>query len=129
MKILVFGNPLVEKDSLALRVAKKLEKEFPQIEFKEFDPVESLEKEGKNLIILDVGEGISKVEVIDDLEKLENKKILSMHDFDLSYELKLLKELGLIEKVKIITIPFNLDEDEAFEEVREIISSLFSKSD
>lgn len=129
MKILVFGNPLVEKDSLALRVAKKLEKEFPQIEFKEFDPVESLEKEGKNLIILDVGEGISKVEVIDDLEKLENKKILSMHDFDLSYELKLLKELGLIEKVKIITIPFNLDENEAFEEVREIISSLFSKSD
>jgi len=129
MKILVFGNPLVEKDSLALRIAKKLEKEFPQIEFKEFDPIENLEKEGKNLTILDVGEGISKVEVIDDLEKLENKKIFSMHDFDLSYELKLLKELGLIEKVKIIAIPFNLDENEAFEEVREIISSLFSKSD
>lgn len=41
--IYVFGNPALKEDSLALRVAGKLEKRFPDLEFKEFDTVEDTE--------------------------------------------------------------------------------------
>ncbi|MEM5843341.1 MAG: hypothetical protein QXL97_01335, partial [Candidatus Aenigmatarchaeota archaeon] len=97
MKIYVFGNPLVKKDSLAVKLSKKLKKVFPQIDFEEFDVVEDLKEE--NLVIMDVAEGIEKVEIIEDLDLLENRKIYSLHDYDLSYELKLLKKIGKIKNV------------------------------
>ncbi len=122
MKILVFGNPLVKKDSLALKVAEKLKKEFSGIEFKEFDTAESLEKEGRNIIILDVVEGIKNVEIISDLEKIKKSKVFSLHDFDLSYELELLKKLKLIENFRIIGIPSNMKEKKALKELRKIFS-------
>lgn len=60
MKILVFGNPLVEKDRLPLELMKELQKEFPQVEFKEFDTAEDLQEEGRELNIIDAVEGIKK---------------------------------------------------------------------
>ena len=63
MKILVFGNMLVEADSLPLRLMPKLEKLLPSVEFKEFDTAENLEDEGRDLIILDTAFGIEKVNV------------------------------------------------------------------
>lgn len=122
LKILVFGNPLVEKDSLALRVAQKLKEEFPSVEFKEFDTAESLEREGKNIIILDVVEGIKKVEIISDPKKIKKSKIFSLHDFDLSYELELLKKLKLIESFRILGIPSSMKEKEALKGLRRIFS-------
>ncbi len=44
MKILVFGNILVKKDNLALKLLPRLREKFPNIIFKEFDPTENLEK-------------------------------------------------------------------------------------
>ncbi len=121
MKILVFGNPLIEKDSLALRILPKLRDTFPNIEFKEIEPSESLEKEGKNLTILDVGENIDKVEIIDDIDKLQIGRIYTLHDFDLTYNLKLLKKIGKIKKVKIICIPQDMDENKAFSQIQFIL--------
>ncbi|MEM5832089.1 MAG: hypothetical protein QXW01_01600 [Candidatus Aenigmatarchaeota archaeon] len=125
MKIYVFGNPLVKKDSLAVKLSKKLKKVFPQIDFVEFDVVEDLKEE--NLVIMDVAEGIEKVEIIEDLDLLENRKIYSLHDYDLSYELKLLKKIGKIKNVKIIAIPFNLNEEEALKQVINYIHLIFKK--
>ncbi|MFH7880670.1 MAG: hypothetical protein QXI09_01535 [Candidatus Aenigmatarchaeota archaeon] len=125
MKIYVFGNPLVKKDSLAVKLSKKLKKVFPQIDFEEFDVVEDLKEE--NLVIMDVAEGIEKVEIIEDLDLLENRKIYSLHDYDLSYELKLLKKIGKIKNVKIIAIPFNLNEEEALKQVINYIHLIFKK--
>jgi Ni,Fe-hydrogenase maturation factor len=122
LKILVFGNPLVECDSIALRISKKLEKEFPEIEFKEFDTSENLEKEGDHIIILDSAKGLKKVEIIKDLEKLERNEIFSLHDFDLSHELKLLKKIGMIKEFRIIAIPHNMNENIATTQVRNILS-------
>ena len=122
IKILVFGNPLVKKDSLALRVADKLKKESPEIEFKEFDTAESLEKEGREITILDVVEGLEKVEVIRDLNKISRCNIFSLHDFDLSYELNLLQKTKLIEKFQIIGIPPQLKEKETLNQVKKILS-------
>lgn len=125
IKILVFGNPLVESDSLALKVSKKLEKELPGIEFKEFDTAENLEKEGENIIILDVVKGLKKVEIIEDLEKLDRRTIFSLHDFDLSHELKILKKIGMIKKVRIIGIPYKLNERNSIDQLRNILSRPF----
>lgn len=124
MKILVFGNPLVEKDNLTLKILLRLRESFPKIEFKEFDPSESLEKEGRNLLILDVCEGINHVTILDNPDILETFKVRSMHDFDLSYNLKLLKKMKMIDSVKIIGIPMWMAEDDAFEEVSNIIPKI-----
>lgn len=105
MKVLVFGNPLVTKDSLPLRLLADLRKEFPSIEFKEFDAVEQLEEEGEELIILDSVEGIEKVQLFDSLDRFVDSPRYSLHDFDLPIYLKLLKKLEKLKKVLIIGIP------------------------
>jgi hypothetical protein len=123
MKILVFGNPLIEKDNLALGLIPKLKGEFPEIEFKEIDPTEDLESEieDKKLSILDVAEEINKVTLINDLNQLKTDKIYSMHDFDLTFNLKLLEKIGKLEEVKIIAVPNQMDEEKALHEVKKII--------
>ena len=120
--IYVFGNPLVKEDSLPLKLIKKLRKKFPSLEFKEFDTVEDLDFE-KELNIIDTVKGIKKVELIEDIDKIITNKIYSMHDFDLGYNLKLLKKLKMIDKVRILGIPMKIDEEEAFRELKELIKS------
>ncbi len=112
MKILVFGNPLVKKDSLPLILLPKLRKEFPDIEFKEIDSTEDLQKEGRGLIILDSAEGIRNVEILG-LDLVGLDKIYSMHDFDLGYNLKLLEKMKMIDDVRIIAIPIGMNPKKA----------------
>lgn len=127
IKILVFGNPLVEKDSIALKIAGALSKKT-KAEFIECDAVDDLETFGPDLVILDPAVGIKKVELITKLSALEKTRPYSMHDFDLAITLKLLKKIGKIRTVKIIAIPVNYDEKSAAKEVKQIISILSSKS-
>jgi Ni,Fe-hydrogenase maturation factor len=117
MKVLVFGNPLLKQDSIPIKLLPKLKQKFPNIEFKEIDPTEDLDKQGKNLIILDTVQNIDKVTIINDIEKLHTNKIYSMHDFDLALNLKLLKKLNKINSVKIIGIPMDISEDEALNQI------------
>lgn len=123
-KILVFGNPLVEKDTLPLVLMTKLQREFPQIEFKEFDAAEDLHKEGRILYILDSVEGIDNVEIITDIDILIVNKIYSVHDFDLAYTLRLLKKMGMIEKVTIFGVPIKMRKDLAFQQLKQKICSI-----
>jgi len=122
--IYVFGNPLVKEDSLPLKLIEKLKKEFPKIQFKEFDTVEDLEFE-KELNIIDTVKGIKKVEIIEDLDKIITNKIYSLHDFDLGYNLKLLKKMNMINKVRIFGISENMNEKEAFQELCKLIAKEF----
>jgi len=121
--IYVFGNPLVKEDSLPLKLIENLRKEFPSIEFKEFDTVEDLELD-KELNIIDTVKGIKKVELIEDIDKIITDKIYSMHDFDLGYNLKLFKKMKMIDKVRIFGIPSNMDEKVAFEQLKKLIKSI-----
>lgn len=107
MRMLVFGNPLHREDSLALRVAKKLQKKLPGIRFVPFDTAEDLESEAESgsLLILDVAKGISKPALLS-LSDLQVQKIHSLHDFDLAWNLLLLKKLGKISDAKIIALPY-----------------------
>ena len=120
MKIVyVFGNPLVKEDCLPLKLIGKLRKEFPSLNFKEFDTVEELQE--RELNIIDTVKGIKKVELIEDIDKIITDKIYSMHDFDLGYNLKLLKKMKMIDKVRIFGIPMNMKKEKAFLELAKLL--------
>jgi Ni,Fe-hydrogenase maturation factor len=121
--VYAFGNPLVKEDSLPLKLIENLRKEFPSIEFKEFDTVEDLELD-KELSIIDTVKGIKKVELIEDIDKIITDKIYSMHDFDLGYNLKLFKKMRMIDKVRIFGIPSDMDEKAVFEQLKKLIKSI-----
>ena len=128
MKILVFGNPLVEQDNTPIQLLPKLRQQFPNIEFKHLDSTENLQQEtdqNKNLIILDTIQNTKTPITItlkteQDFQKLELPKALTMHDFDLAYNLRLLKKVGLINQVKIIGIPEGVD----FEKFKTFLQSI-----
>ena len=122
MKVFVFGNPLIEKDSLPLRILPRLRKRFPQIEFVTADPTELLHYD-QDALILDTAEGIEKVVVLNDISKLDLPKRLSVHDYDLNVDLHLLQKLGKLQNVKIIAVPMEMEEKEALERVSEILLS------
>lgn len=122
--VLVFGNPLVPEDSLALRILPKLRKQFPSVEFVELDATEELTEYGQHLIILDVAKGIEKPAIITDLKHLELDRVLTMHDFDLAWNLKILKTAGKIKSVKIIALPYKLDEKKALEAAAALIKKV-----
>jgi len=126
MKILVCGNPLVGKDSAALKAAKDLKKMLPGVDFEEFDSVEELRDEEIN--ILDVVEGLKKPEVIKNLDEVKIGKIYSTHDFDLGQSLKLMKKLGMIKKVTIFGVPEKIDKNTVKQLAALIKSSLPSKN-
>ena len=125
LKIYVFGNSILKEDSLAIKTAKKLEKIFPEVNFIYQDPNEEIKE--KNLFILDVAQGIKKVSLINDLNKLEFSNRVSLHDFDLTFSLKLMKKIGLVKKINIIAIPINYDEKKAYEEVKNYLHLTFKK--
>ncbi len=121
-KILVFGNALVDKDSLALAISRELRSK--RFEFVECDSAENIEQFEKDLLILDVAEGIKSVCLVDDLSKLETFHAYSLHDFDLTMTLKLMKKIGKINSVRIIAIPVHYDKKKAVAEVTKILNSL-----
>ncbi|MBW2997070.1 hypothetical protein KY349_01875 [Candidatus Woesearchaeota archaeon] len=105
--ILCFGNPYLKEDNLAIQVADLIIADrIPGLEIiKCISPDEILGYLDKNFIILDVVKDAKEVMLIDDIDKLKSGSIVSLHDFDLGFFLKLMKETGKIEKVKIIGIP------------------------
>jgi Ni,Fe-hydrogenase maturation factor len=126
MKILVFGNPLLEYDNIPLKLIPDLQKLFPKLEFVEFDPTENLEKQGRNLIIIDTVQGINKVTEINSIDQISKSKLFSMHDFDLGYNLKILQKLNLIDSIKIIGVPMKIEKQEAIEKIGKILKKHIS---
>ena len=118
MKVLIFGNPTIENDSLPIKLLPKLQQKFSNIDFQEIDPTEGLENYGKDLTIIDTVEGIKEVIEINNFEQLQTNKLFSMHDFDLAYNLKLLKKIGKIDSVRIIGVPMEISEEEALDQIQ-----------
>ena len=127
MRIYVIGNPLLEKDSIAVRAAKRLrkEKELHEIEFIETDSLSEMEGIEKVPVAMDAAKGIKKVELLEGTGKIETQDVYSMHDMDLGFELKLLKKLGKIKGARIIAIPQDYGLEKAVEEVRKILRQAF----
>jgi hypothetical protein len=111
------GNPLVESDSIAARLASRLKREFPMIEFRELEPTESF---SGDVSVIDCASGINEVKLVTDLAKLETSRPSGLHDFDLAWNLKLMQKLGIVKNVRIYAVP-NIDDELAFGQLRELI--------
>jgi hypothetical protein len=108
MKVYVFGNEDLEEDKRAFDVALKLKNKVKEIEFVKVKPNEDVPFIGEKFVVmLDVIEGIKNViEVNDqDLNKLVLPPRSSVHDFDLSFQIKYLRKIGKLGKVTIIGLP------------------------
>lgn len=116
---------MVKEDSLAIEILPKLKELFPKIEFIETDGIENLKG---NLIILDVVQDLKQSRIIK-LEELKTNKICSMHDYDLAFNLLLLKKINKINNATIIGIPQEGNKKKIINELKPIISSLFSRNE
>jgi Ni,Fe-hydrogenase maturation factor len=104
MKIFVFGNEYMENDSSAKKLADEIK--MKGVEFIDCKSVSDLFDSGeKDPVILDVVENIKEPILIDNIDQLAETKSVSVHDMDLAFHLKLYKELGTIDSVKIIGVP------------------------
>ena len=107
MIVYCFGNEFLEYDSLAKQIADEIKIEG--IELLKCDSLEEIFESKGDIVILDVVDKIDKVIEIDDVEKLDNEMVGSLHDFDLGFFLKLMKKMDQIKEVKIIGIPMKGD--------------------
>ena len=130
MKIYIFGNPLIESDSLPLKLLPKLKKEFADIDFVVSDPNEDPFEEDAAPIIIDTVVGITDVVVLNlrDLAAPQGK--ISPHDYDLGMYLLLKKKLGQIQKAVILGLPAGISPKEAFPKLSKAIRAiLLSKNE
>lgn len=118
-KILCFGNPFIIEDNLAIRLAKKLKIEG--YEFLACDSPQEVTQNPDAFAIMDVTYGITEIKVLEDYSKLKPKNMASLHDFDLSFFLKLMYETGRMKTIKIIALPAKMSEEEAEEQLREML--------
>jgi Ni,Fe-hydrogenase maturation factor len=111
----VFGNEYLKSDSFAKEMAEEL-KEKAKITFCT-TPELLLDAEEEEIIILDVIKNVKETTVITDAAQLKINKLVSMHDFDVAYFLELMKQLGMLKKIKIIGVPESGDKKKIKEEI------------
>ncbi len=124
MKIYCFGNEFLENDSLAKQLADEIV--MPEIEFIKCNSPEEIFLEKEDITILDVVAGINQVILINDLGQLKSSNIYTLHDFDLSFFLKLMKAMDRIRGVSIIGIPMKGDKEEIKKEILQKIADIKS---
>ena len=96
----------------------EMQKMFPDITFIHCDALDELQEYGRKPIIIDVAEGIAKIEIISDFDKLEAAPIFTGHDLDLAYMLKLMKKAKMIDSAAIIAIPNHYGKKKAIDEMK-----------
>jgi hypothetical protein len=122
--VTMFGNETEPQDNLAVKLVPQLKKRMANIEWRIEDPTESLEPPSDPWIILDVGLGIDKVTVVDDLKNLDYVKGLSVHDYDVYLDLRLKEKLGKLPKIRIILVPNTMNAKRAIEEINCIFDGI-----
>ncbi len=119
--IYVFGNEYLKEDNLALKIAKRL-KNFKLVICR--SPDELLEAKGKEILILDVLKNVKKPLLIKDISQIKTRKIISLHDFDLGFFLKLMGKIKDNKKIKIIGVPSHGNPSKLAKEVKACISKI-----
>ena len=118
--IFIFGNPDLEIDSLPLQILPELQKTLPEIEFIIKDPNEEWNVP-EEMVIIDTVVGLDKVTIFDDIDEFVGAPQVSMHDFDALTNLRFLKKLGKLKKIKVIGVPPNITKEIAFDSVKKAI--------
>ena len=114
MTILIFGKPDLLQDSVPLKILPRLSKQFPKIEFKVIDPNEDWSIP-EDITVIDTVINIKEPKIFSDIESFSLPPRLTMHDFDALTNMKYLKKIGKIKKIKIIGIPPEMPEDTVLE--------------
>ncbi len=122
MNVYLLGNPLDPLDSLPLRLKSRLIARFPKITFLEIDPTENFIPENDSAII-DIVIGLKKVHLFNSIEAFVDSPRVSVHDYDLSLHLKLLKKLGKVNRIRIIGLPQGISMKHALIQIEIIIQS------
>jgi Ni,Fe-hydrogenase maturation factor len=122
--VLCFGNEFVKMDSLPLKLCKKLKDKIPGVEFVSCEsPNEIMDySDYDDVFILDTVKEIKDVSIIYNIDSLKERKIYTLHDFDLSLFLKLLNNVKEMKNIKIIGIPVNYDESEAEKRIKKLLT-------
>jgi Ni,Fe-hydrogenase maturation factor len=115
MKIVCLGNEFIEGDSLAKEVGEMLSDEYEIVNVKDSFELMGIVSSGEPFIILDVVQGLSEVKMLR-VEDLRVDGIVSAHDFDAGFVLKLVGE-----EVRIIGLPMKGDVGEICGEVLGLI--------
>jgi len=124
MIISIFGNPDLAQDAMPIALLPALRKEFPDIEFIHQDPNELGQAPSNPWIIIDTVKGLKKVTVIDDIDSIKVKHRVSMHDYDLSMHLALVKKIDPNLQIRIIGIPMGMGKEDVSGEVVKILDEL-----
>lgn len=124
MIVLSFGSE-VSGDDTAIKICNLLKDDFPQIRFVTCsDPAEILKYDG-DVLILDVVKGIDHTSFVD-IDSLKERKIYTIHDFDLTFFLKLTKQEGK-PNVTILGIPYEKRAEDTINEVRRLLNEFCLK--
>jgi len=118
MKLIFLGNEFIEEDSLAKKIGESLQEDFDVVNIKDSFQLMSLLNEfsSEEIILVDIIRGLKKAQIISS-DDLRNDSILSAHDFDAGYVLKLIDK-----PFKIIGIPAKGN----FEKIKEEVLNLLS---
>lgn len=101
MKIFCFGNEFLKEDSLAKKISSGLK--IPGVEFINCNSFDELNCEDE-VWIMDVA-NVNEVTLLQDIEKIKNRRISTLHDFDLGFFLKLMENVYGKRNIKVICIP------------------------
>jgi Ni,Fe-hydrogenase maturation factor len=123
LTVLCFGNPYVDEDNLAIEIAQELK--IDHVEFKILqNPDDILNyKDHDKLYLMDVFRNLDDLIVVNDIDKLAENKIFSLHDFDLGFFLKLMKETGELKEVIIIGLPNDGNKFELKQKIKDLMES------
>ncbi|OWK27322.1 MAG: hypothetical protein US76_03725 [Parcubacteria group bacterium GW2011_GWA2_38_13b] len=124
MTIYIFGNADLQFDSLPIKILPKLQKNFPNINFKIKDPNEEWDFSEKCLYIIDTIIGIEKVAVFNDISVFKKSPRFSIHDFDLYADLLLMKKIKKLPNCIIIGVPPEYNAEKAYNEITNKIFKL-----
>jgi Ni,Fe-hydrogenase maturation factor len=108
MNVYVFGNKYVAEDKGAIEVAGELEGTIEGISFVFVNPNEDAPfVNERHVVILDTVQGLKDVALVkgDQIDRLTLSPRGSVHDFDLTFQLRYLKKLGKLGDVTLIVIP------------------------
>jgi Ni,Fe-hydrogenase maturation factor len=108
MNVYVFGNKYVAEDKGAIEVAGELEGTIEGISFVFVNPNEDAPfVNERHVVILDTVQGLKDVALVkgDQIDRLTLSPRGSVHDFDLTFQLRYLKKLGKLGDVTLIGIP------------------------
>jgi hypothetical protein len=124
MKIYVFGSRH-NGDHIAFKVAKDLEGSHDFV-FSN-DPTDLMYE--SNIVIMDAVKGIKEVTIFYNAKDFQLGGIVSLHDFDLGYFLKLAERLRLEKRITVLGLPmegnFEVIRKQAADSLRQLQDSFF----